>query len=145
MKTEQVVTDKLAIGLSLVCAIHCLAFPLILILFSGIVALPDNEAFHTWIIIAVLPTSIYALTLGCRRHKRYRLLILGFAGLSLLTMAVMLGEETIGELWEKLLTVLGASLVGIGHLRNFRLCQQNIDCACPDYQKSTIRTPVSII
>ena len=144
MKIEQAIIDKFAIGLSLICVIHCLVLPLILILFPGMVALQlDNEEFYTWIIIAVLPTSIYALTLGCKRHKRYPLLVLGFAGLPLLTMVVMLGEGTIGEPREKLLTVLGASLVGFGHLWNFYFCQQHTDCACPDYQKSTIRTPVS--
>lgn len=123
------VADKFAIGLSLICAVHCLALPLILVLLPGMVALQlDNEAFHTWIIVAALPTSIYALTLGCKQHKRYQLLILGFVGLSLLAMAVMLGEAIIGGLGEKLLTVLGASLVAVGHLWNFRLYQQHIDC-----------------
>ncbi len=123
------VTDKFAIGLSLMCAVHCLALPLILTLLPGIVAIQlANEAFHTWIIVAVLPTSIYTLTLGCKQHKRYQLLILGFAGLSLLAMAVMLGEGIIGGLGEKLLTVLGASLVAVGHLWNFRLCQQHTNC-----------------
>ena len=104
-----------------------------IVLLPGMVALQlDNEAFHTWIIVAALPTSIYALTLGCKQHKRYQLLILGFVGLSLLAMAVMLGEGIIGGLGEKLLTVLGASLVAVGHLWNFRLCQQHTDCVGPE-------------
>ena len=31
MKTEQAVTDKLAIGLSVACAIHCLFLPLMVL------------------------------------------------------------------------------------------------------------------
>ncbi|MBT3888839.1 MAG: MerC domain-containing protein, partial [Nitrosomonadaceae bacterium] len=63
MKREQMVTDKFAIGLSLICAIHCLALPLLLIILPSMIALQlDNEIFHTLIIITVLPVSIFALT-----------------------------------------------------------------------------------
>ncbi len=140
MKTAQAITDKLAIGLSLMCAIHCLALTALLALLPSMVALQlDNEAFHFWMVIAVLPSSVYALTLGCKQHKRYRLLILGSIGLTLLVMALVLGEERIGEAGEKILTVLGASFVAVGHWFNFRLCQvqKNRDCACPN-DKQTI-------
>lgn len=104
MKTAQEVTDKLAIGLSLMCAIHCLALTTLLALLPSLVALQlDNEAFHLWMVVAVIPSSVYALTLGCKQHKRYRLLILGFMGLTLLVMALVLGEEHIGEAGENYL------------------------------------------
>ena len=139
MEREQMVTDKFAIGLSLICAIHCLALPLLLIILPSMMALQlDNEIFHTLIIITVLPVSIFALTLGYKKHKRNWLLIVGFIGLLLLVIAVILGEETTGEFGEKLLTVLGASFVAAGHLWNFRLCQQLADCACPKHNKPTI-------
>ena len=94
----------------------------------------DNEAFHFWILVAVIPTSVYALTLGCKQHKRYRLLILGFIGLGLLVLALALGEERIGEAGEKILTLIGAGFVAFGHWFNYRLChaQKHKDCACTD-------------
>ncbi len=144
MKTTQAITDKLAIGLSLMCAIHCLALPLLLAFLPSMVALQlDNEAFHLWMVIAVLPTSIYALTLGCKQHKRYQLLILGAIGLTLLVMALMLGEERIGEVGEKVLTVLGAGFVAIGHGLNYRLCREkkHKNCVCPnDSNKKSIHS-----
>ena len=83
-------------------------------------------------LVSVIPSSAYALTLGCKQHQRYRLLILGFIGLTLLLLALVLGEERIGEVGEKILTVLGASIVATGHWFNFRLCQaQKHDCASP--------------
>lgn len=135
MKTAQAVTDKFAIGLSLMCTFHCLALPFLLALLPSMVASQlDNEAFHLWMIIAVLPTSIYALTLGCKQHKRYRLLILGSIGLALLVMGLVLGEERIGEAGEKILSILGAGFVAVGHWFNYRLCraQKHKDCACPN-------------
>ena len=133
MKTAQTVTDRLAIGLSMMCVIHCLALPLLLALLPSMAALQlDNEAFHIWMVIAVLPTSIYALTLGCKQHKRYRLLFLGSIGLALLVIALGLGEEHIGEAGEKTLTVLGAGFVALGHWFNYRLCRlpRQQDCVC---------------
>jgi len=130
--TAQQITDKLSISLSLLCAIHCLAVPVMLALLPGIAALQlDNEAFHSWMLWAVIPTSIYALTMGCKQHKRFRLLVVGGTGLALLILAVMLGEDIIGEYGEKTLTLIGASLVAAGHFWNFRLCR-HLDCVCPE-------------
>ena len=101
MKTAQAITDKLAIGLSIMCAIHCLAITSLLALLPSMAALTlENEAYHFWMLVAVLPSSAYALTLGCKQHKRYQLLIMGSIGLTLLVLAVGLGEERIGEAGE---------------------------------------------
>ena len=135
MSRMQTVTDKLTIGLSLGCAIHCLSVPILLAMLPGMAALQlDTEAFHFWMLVAVLPTSIYALTMGCKQHKRYRLFLLGLTGLSLLVLALALGEARIGELGEKILTLIGGAFVALGHWLNYRLCQtQNHEnCACPN-------------
>lgn len=124
MKNTQALSDKLAIGLSLMCVIHCLALPFALVLIPSMAALSlDNEAFHLWMVIAVIPTSVYALTLGCKTHKRYRLLALGGFGLLLLVTALILGVESIGEMGEKSLTLLGAIFVALGHWLNYQHCQ----------------------
>ncbi|AMX03299.1 hypothetical protein A3224_12560 [Microbulbifer thermotolerans] len=137
MKPISSATDKIAIGLSAMCAVHCLILPLILVLLPSLAALQlDNEAFHTWMVIAVLPTSIYALTMGCKQHKRYRVLLLGCSGLTLLIMAVLLGEHT-GEIGEKAMTLAGSALVALGHLWNFRLCRKPSNCPCPSQKSSS--------
>ena len=133
MNTAQVITDKLAIGLSLMCAIHCLFLTSLLALLPSLVALKlNNEAFHFWMVVAVIPSSGYSLTLGCKQHKRYRLLILGLIGLILLVMALVLREDSIGQAGEKIFTVLGAGFIAVGHWFNFRLCQaqKHRDCSC---------------
>ena len=63
MRTAHAITDKLAIGLSLMCAIHCLAITSLIGLLPSMVALPlENKAFHFWLVVAVIPSSAYALT-----------------------------------------------------------------------------------
>ncbi len=135
MKNLQILTDKAAIGLSLLCTIHCLAFPLIVVFLPSLAALQLNEEmFHIWMVVAVLPTSTYALTMGCRQHKHYRLLISGLPGLACLVLAVILGETILDEAWEKMLTSLGAGIIAYGHYRNYRLCQHQWNCKCPVYR-----------
>jgi hypothetical protein len=121
------VTDKMAITLSIACAIHCLALPLLLLLLPSFMVLQlNNEAFHTWMVIIVLPTSVYALFMGCKQHKRYRLLFIGFLGLILLVLAVWVSNE----FWEKALTLVGSTVIAGGHYWNYRLCQQHTLCHC---------------
>ena len=127
-------TDKTAIGLSLLCALHCLASPLIIVMLPSLAALQlDGEAFHAWMVLAVIPTSVYALSIGCKQHKRYRLLVMGLVGLLFLLSAVLPGEGVISEFWEKALTVTGAAIIALGHYRNYRLCRHEEYCACPEH------------
>lgn len=131
MKSLQPLTDKTAIGLSFLCVIHCLAIPLLIIAVPSIAALQlDNEAFHIWMVIAVLPTSIYALLAGCKQHKNYYLLWVGLTGLSCLLAALIFGEFFLGEAGEKVLTTIGAFIIAYGHFKNYRYCQEAKDCNC---------------
>jgi hypothetical protein len=97
----------------------------------------DNEAFHLWMLVAVIPCSIYALFLGCKEHNRRQLVFLTFIGLAMLFLALLLGEERIGEASEKTITPAGASIVALGYWCNFRLCQEreHKDCSCPSDER----------
>ncbi len=132
MTNLQTISDKTAIGLSLLCTLHCLALPLAIVLLPSIAALPlADEVFHLWMVFAVIPISIYALTLGCKKHKHYRLLGLGAVGLGLLIVAAFVGHDLLGEFGEKTLTVIGASIIALGHFWNYRLCQEHESGTCP--------------
>ena len=121
--------DKVSISLSVICAIHCLAAPLAAVLLPSLAGLHlHDEAFHLWLVVAILPMSIFALTLGCKKHKRYRVLVLGGIGLFVLVLTVALGHDRLGESWEKTLTVIGASFVALSHILNYRLCKEKDHC-----------------
>lgn len=130
-------TDKLAISLSLLCAIHCMATPILLILLPSLVALNLNtELFHFWMVFAVIPISLFALAMGCRQHKYYQLIIIVLLGLAFLVVAVALGEHILGEAGEKGLTMIGSALIIYGHYKNFKLCQKKNDASCHPIVKS---------
>jgi len=77
--------DRLAISMAVVCGIHCLVTPILL------VALPIigttfwvDKNFHLWMLFLVIPTTCLALFSGCRRHKDRWVLGAGALGLSIL-------------------------------------------------------------
>jgi len=124
-------TNNVAIGLSALCLLHCLASPLLLVLLPGLSALQlENEAFHTWLLVGVIPTSVFSLFMGCRQHHRYRVVSLGICGLLFLILAVLVGDGENGKILEKILTLIGASIVGLSHYLNFRLCRRLEECNC---------------
>lgn len=132
MKSYQMGADKFSITLSVVCAFHCLILPVLITLAPTLAALNlDDERFHFWMVVAVLPISVYGLTLGCKKHKRYQLLFLGFVGLSLLISALLLEDQldvlNSSVINKKSMTLLGAIFLATGHWLNYRLCLRN-DC-----------------
>ncbi len=133
MLNLQAITDKAAISLSLLCTIHCLVLPLLVVSLPSIAALPlTDESFHIWMVIAVVPISAYALTMGCKNHKRYRVLFIGSIGLLILSVVAFFGHDLFGEVLEKVFTVIGAIVIAIAHIWNYRLCQHQNLCVCPE-------------
>ena len=131
--TLQPLADKAAIGLSLLCALHCLALPLVAVLLPSLVALGlEGESFHVWMVFAVIPLSAFALTMGCKKHRQMSVLVLGILGLLLLCLAPLLGHELLGEMGERVLTLAGAAIIAKSHIKNFQLCRRDHECGCPD-------------
>ena len=119
--------DRTAIGLSVLCVLHCLALPLALIAGSSFTALWfADELFHQLLVFLVLPTSIVALMLGCKKHKTWSVLAWGFSGVCVLAIAALFAHDLVGESGEKILTVIGSILVVVGHVLNFRLCRSDV-------------------
>jgi len=129
MKLTQTTADKLAIGLSLMCTVHCFATPVILALLPSLAVLQINaEQFHLWVLAVVLPTSLLALSLGCKKHKRTRYMACGVVGLACLIIAVLLGQEEA----EKALTLIGSAFIALAHWFNYQQCfkKNNENCPC---------------
>ena len=93
MLKAQMNSDKLAMSLSAACVIHCLFAPtLIIFAYSFLSFSIESEIVHYIILMLALPISALALILGYRNHKVLSFLITGIFGLSLMLLAVLLGE-----------------------------------------------------
>jgi len=113
---------------SALCAVQCLAGPLLLVTGSAFpaVLLPD-ETFHVAMLWIVLPAGMLAFSLGCRQHKDFLTLAFGITGMAGLILATTVFHEVLGETGEKVVTFLAAGSLVAGHIRNFRLCRA-VDC-----------------
>ncbi len=94
--------------------------------------------FHVWMVVAVIPISAYALTMGCKNHKRYQILWIGSIGLLILCVVAFLGHDLLGEELEKVFTIIGSMIIVIAHVLNYRLCQPQDMCACPEQNDNRI-------
>ena len=129
MEDSTIKMDKAAIGLSMLCIAHCLLTPIAIVMLPTLGAtFLDDERFHYALLFLVIPTSIFSLALGCRKHGRREILLFGLVGISIMSLILIIGEDVLGELGESMLTILGALIVAFAHVRNFRACQ-NIHCS----------------
>jgi hypothetical protein len=122
----QAFADKTAIGLSFICTIHCLALPFIVVMLPSLAVFNlEDEIYQLWMVIAVIPTSLYALTMGCKKHKKASVIVLGAVGLAIIITATWLGHDVLGETGEKVFSVLGSVIIALGHLINYQLCRHS--------------------
>jgi MerC mercury resistance protein len=122
-RTIQPVFDRLGVTLSGACAIHCALLPLALTTFPALAGTWfGTDWFNRTMIGLVIPSSTIAFTLGYRRHQNVGVVLLGAVGLSMLILAAWLGDDRLGESRERLLTILGSTILSVGHLRNYLLC-----------------------
>ncbi|CAA6808343.1 MAG: Unknown protein [uncultured Campylobacterales bacterium] len=133
--------DSLAIGMSVICAIHCLLTPLLVTL-SPLLATTFwiNENFHLWMILLVIPTTSIAIFLGCRKHKDRWVVILSFTGLLILVSVALFEWFTFSNVEihcsscaggiknSTILNIFGAICITLAHTRNYILCRKSSCC-----------------
>ena len=117
--------DKVAIGFSVVCAVHCLFLPIAILLFPAISAsILGSEDFHSLLLYFIIPSSLLALILGCNMHGKFYVYLYGITGIGILLTASIFGHDYIGETGEIILTLIGTGVISYGHLKNQRLCKE---------------------
>ncbi len=109
---------------SAVCALHCIGAPVLLVAGTALPAsFLTDEAFHQTLLWAILPAAALAFGLGCWQHKDRWVLLLGVLGLFGLSSPVAVPHDLIGEIGERIVTVVSAGILIVAHVRNFRLCR----------------------
>lgn len=110
--------ESVAISASLLCLVHCLALPVLLLLLPGMLGLfAQSEQFHYAALALVVPAALAAFWLGWRRHRARRPMLLGALGTICLIVALLPPLHD----FETPFTVAGSLLLVAGHLINWRL------------------------
>lgn len=128
MKPNYIKLNQIGAGLSIVCLVHCAASLTIVAVpvlgFGLITVVPGSETdhwFHVLLFFIGMPVSILALHNGYRLHGRWQ------AGTSIVVGCVLLGAAVFIEVefWHRALTITGAAILALGHVRNLLDCRRS--------------------
>lgn len=117
-------SDFIGIGLSLLCLVHCLALPVLIAFAPAILHnLPGDDVTHRSLAVAIALVGFLAFRSGYRVHRRRRVLVAFAAGLVLVSIAALLGDEVLTGYGEAAVTVCGGILLVTAHLVNHSFCR----------------------
>ena len=128
--------DRYAILLSGLCAIHCIALPLIasFIPFLAITIQHGYELhaflFHQFILLVILPVSLMALGAGYFTHRKWLPVVVAAIGLIVLTVTALfidalIHQHVILHAGETALTMAGGIIHAAGHILNMQAARKS--------------------
>jgi peptidoglycan/LPS O-acetylase OafA/YrhL len=109
---------------SVLCLLHCLAMPLVILAFPMLGLAHAHDTFHDTLIAAITLPVLLALVPGYLRHRDKTTLLVGCAGLVLFLAAVFIVSPLLGEHAEAAVAVLSGFMLLYAHLRNRRFCKR---------------------
>ncbi|MCC5914593.1 MAG: MerC domain-containing protein [Balneolaceae bacterium] len=116
--TASVFWDRFGLGVSAICALHCLFFPVLIALLPLTAIAPFlSEWLHPLFILVIAPTVYFA---SKRAHFDRKIVGYLLSGFLLITAGWLLGHLWLGYLVEVVATVAGSFLLIAGHWLNYR-------------------------
>lgn len=122
---RRVLLDKIAVGLSGLCLLHCLLLPFVVAFLPFLGQLEDDH-LHTELLLFVIPVSVIALTVGYRRHRQIGVILWGAAGLAILTIGALVVHDLYGLAADRATTISGSLILAFTHFQNFRLAKKDL-------------------
>ena len=114
---SRTIEDKLGICASLVCMVHCIAIPILLILgFDSIRQIIDQEWIEMGFIGASLAIGAFSFLRGYLQHRQHFIPVLFLAGFLLLVN----GEAVSHFVLAAGLSITGALIIAYAHLQNLK-------------------------
>lgn len=131
--------DWLGLGLSSLCAVHCLALPFFLTLLPLAWVGHDNYTFHFLMVVVLIPLGLVAFWRGYKRHRMTTILAMGASGLLFITSGLMAQPGHESEHFANFslpisLTVLGSFLLITAHYLNWSHSRCKTCKATPPHQ-----------
>ena len=108
--------DRIAIGVSGLCLVHCIATSVALALMSAAGGLLIDHVVHEVGLVIAIGLGIFALGRGVLQHGYMLPAAVGAFGLGMMAGALALPHDGSETLW----TVLGVGVLAFGHDLNYR-------------------------
>lgn len=112
--------DRIAISLSAICIVHCLAVPLVVaVLPIAVLGFGGESHFHAAILWLVVPVSVVGLIMGYREHHRARIVTAGMLGMAVVAYASIYGHGQWLFSMEIIVSLVGSLMLAGAHWANF--------------------------
>lgn len=126
------ILDRLGICGSGLCLIHCMAAPVLLLLFPTFkLAFLEHHSFHEILGVLVVSSVLMAVYPQCRKHGHKDIIVYAIAGVSFILSGIFLGAD-LGEELEHIVTIFGSILLIIAHFKNIKVrhgkCELTTQC-----------------
>ncbi|WP_315853253.1 MerC domain-containing protein [Alteromonas oceanisediminis] len=139
LQQNRILLDKLGIWVSGLCALHCLALPLLLPILPFVAS---SFVAEVWFERTILSLSILvgatALLIGFYRHHRQRYPLFALAA----GAAIYWNKDIFGEAYEPITIALGAGLIIAAHLMNLRLCRTCRTCESETHHTQAVTSRI---
>lgn len=110
--------DRIGISTSILCVLHCLLTPLLVIFLPLAGSVLTEGWFHFAIVIVAVPVAFIALWRGYRRHHQSPVLWWGSIGVAAMSLALAINRHN-STLESALMIIAGTSL-SYAHFLNLR-------------------------
>lgn len=112
-------------SLSLLCAIHCILTPLVMLSLPIMARyLLMSPLFHVLLGLLILPVGIFSFYVGYGHHHRSVVLWLGVPGLLLVCFAPLVAHGLGMAIYETPWMILGSALLISAHWINRKTCEK---------------------
>jgi hypothetical protein len=117
--------DRIAITLSTICIVHCLAMPLVIAMLPiAAITFGSDGHFHALMLWLVVPTSAVGFALGYRVHAKAGIVAAGMAAVAILAVVALWGHDAWDATSEVVVNVAASLVLASAHWRNFREVQR---------------------
>ncbi len=116
--------DVAGMAASILCLLHCMAMPLVILAFPMLGLAHVHDTFHDTLIAAITLPVLLALVPGYLKHRDKTTLLVGCAGLAIFLGAVFVVSPLFGETAEAVFAVISGFMLLYAHLRNRRHCKR---------------------
>lgn len=118
--------DRWGMGLSTLCAIHCLMGSLFVFFMPAFATFTDSFVIHVVLFFLIVPVAFIALHKSWRSHRQILPIVLASIGVSFLLLDLLSELDVLVGLkpMAVALSLIGSSFLFLAHLRNFRICHK---------------------
>ncbi len=113
--------DRAGITLSVVCGIHCLLFPLVLLILPLSHEWMSHDQTHYWLFAFVAPIALVSLLRSFFKYKVTLPLALGSIGVGILALSLLSSGKV--HDFDFLISLTGSSFLVAAHILNIRSCR----------------------